>query len=55
MAIQLGAGLEKRIGSTRVVGIYGGELNIGFGSGKTTYEYGNATLATTFREAATPK
>jgi hypothetical protein len=41
MAIQLGAGLEKRIGSTRVVGIYGGELNIGFGSGKTTYEYGN--------------
>ncbi len=42
MAVQLGAGIEKRVGSTRVVGIYGGELNIGLGSGKTTYEYGNA-------------
>ncbi len=42
MAVQLGAGLEKRVGSTRVVGIYGGELNIGFGNGKTTNEYGNA-------------
>lgn len=42
MAVQLGAGLEKRVGSTRVVGVYGGELNIGLGSGKTTYEYGNA-------------
>lgn len=42
MAVQLGAGIEKRVGSTRVVGVYGGELNIGLGSGKTTYEYGNA-------------
>lgn len=42
MAIDLGAGLEKRVGSTRVVGIYGGEVNVGFGSGKTTTEYGNA-------------
>lgn len=42
MAINLGAGMEKRVGSTRVVGIYGAELNIGFGSSKTTNEYGNA-------------
>ncbi len=42
MAVQLGAGIEKRFGSTRVVGVYGGELNFGIGSGKTTYEYGNA-------------
>jgi hypothetical protein len=28
LAVQLGAGLEKRVGSTRVVGVYGGELNI---------------------------
>jgi len=42
MNIVLGAGLEKRIGSTRVVGIYGGEAGIMFGSGKTKYEYGNA-------------
>ncbi|MCB0767269.1 MAG: hypothetical protein KDB95_08675 [Flavobacteriales bacterium] len=42
MAVQLGAGIEKRVGSTRVVGVYGGELNIGLGSSKTTYEYGNA-------------
>jgi hypothetical protein len=45
MAVCLGAGLEKRVGSTRVVGIYGGELNIGFGSSKTTNEYGNAVSA----------
>ncbi|HRH70476.1 MAG TPA: hypothetical protein PLB89_13290 [Flavobacteriales bacterium] len=42
MAIELGAGLEKRVGSTRVVGIYGAEANIAFGNGKTTTEYGNA-------------
>ncbi|MCC6540908.1 MAG: hypothetical protein IT225_01685, partial [Flavobacteriales bacterium] len=36
MAVQLGAGIEKRFGSTRVVGVYGGELNFGIGSGKTT-------------------
>lgn len=41
LAVQLGAGLEKRVGSTRVVGVYGGELNIGLGSGKNTFEYGN--------------
>jgi hypothetical protein len=42
MAINLGAGIEKRVGSTRVVGVYGAELNVGFGNGKTTNEYGNA-------------
>lgn len=41
----LGAGLEKRVGSTRVVGVYGGELLVGLGSSKTTYEYGNAISA----------
>lgn len=42
MAINLGAGIEKRVGSTRVVGVYGAELNVGFGNSKTTNEYGNA-------------
>jgi hypothetical protein len=40
--IVLGAGLEKRVGSTRIVGVYGGEAYIALGSNKTTYEYGNA-------------
>lgn len=44
--LNIGAGLEKRVGSTRVVGVYGAELNIGLASGKTTYEYGNALSAT---------
>lgn len=43
--IVLGAGLEKRVGSTRVVGVYGGEAYIALGSSKTTYEYGNAITA----------
>lgn len=42
MGIDLGFGLEKRVGSTRVVGIYGAMFDIGFGSAKTTHEYGNA-------------
>lgn len=46
MAVDLGAGIEKRVGSTRVVGIYGAEIGVGFGSGKTTYEYGNNLSAT---------
>lgn len=46
MGIDLGFGLEKRVGSTRVVGVYGAMLNVGFGSSKTTYEYGNAITAT---------
>jgi len=46
LAIDLGAGLEKRVGSTRVVGIYGAEAHVGFGGGKTTNEFGNALSAT---------
>lgn len=46
MAIDLGFGLEKRVGSTRVVGIYGAELGFGIGNGKRTWEYGNAITAT---------
>ena len=38
----LGGGLEKRVGSTRIVGIYGAEAYIMLGSGKTTVDYGNA-------------
>jgi len=53
-AIQLGVGLEKRVGSTRVVGIYGGEFNIGFGGGKTKYEYGNAFAANNTNLAPRP-
>lgn len=41
----LGAGIEKRVGSTRVVGVYGAEAYIATGSEKTTFEYGNAVNA----------
>lgn len=41
----LGGGIEKRKGSTRVVGVYGAQALIALGSGKTTYEYGNAINA----------
>lgn len=40
--IVLGFGLEKRVGSTRVVGVYGAEAMIGLASSKTTFDYGNA-------------
>ncbi len=46
MNIDLGVGMEKRVGSTRVVGVYGAMFNVGFGSGKTTYEYGNSLTST---------
>jgi hypothetical protein len=45
MNINLGAGIEKRVGSTRIVGVYGAMFEVGFGSNKTTYEYGNAISA----------
>lgn len=45
MNIDLGIGLEKRVGSTRVVGVYGAMFNVGFGSSKDTYEYGNSLSA----------
>ncbi|MBL7891897.1 MAG: hypothetical protein JNL63_04655 [Bacteroidia bacterium] len=44
--ITLGAGLEKRRGSTRLQGYYGGMLMINFGGGKNTYTYGNAMSTT---------
>ena len=40
--IVLGVGLEKRVGSSRVVGVYGAEFCLGIGSKKTSYEYGNS-------------
>ena len=45
-ALNLGAGIEKRVGSTRVVGVYGAMANIGLNSSKSTYEYGNALTNT---------
>lgn len=40
--IVLGVGLEKRVGSTRIVGVYGAEFYLAMHSEKTTYEYGNS-------------
>lgn len=45
MNIHLGVGLEKRVGSTRVVGVYGAMFGVGFGTQKTTYDWGNGTDA----------
>lgn len=45
MNIDLGFGLEKRVGSTRVVGVYGAMFNVGFGNSKVTTDYGNALSA----------
>jgi hypothetical protein len=40
--IVLGAGIEKRRGNTRIQGIYGGQLIIGFGGSSTETSYGLA-------------
>lgn len=40
--VTLGFGLEKRRGNTRIQGVYGAMMNIGFGGGKTTNTYGLA-------------
>jgi len=41
LSLVLGAGLEKRRGSTRLQGYYGGDVFIGLlGGGSTTYDYG---------------
>jgi len=40
-SVVIAPGYEKRRGSTRLQGIYGGELVIGYSSSKTTYDYGN--------------
>lgn len=40
-SIVIAPGLEKRRGSTRLQGIYGGELVVGYNAQKVTYDYGN--------------
>ncbi|MCC6691493.1 MAG: hypothetical protein IT235_08175 [Bacteroidia bacterium] len=46
-SITIGAGIEKRRGTTRLQGYYGGMLMINFGnSGSNTYTYGNAMSTT---------
>jgi hypothetical protein len=40
-AIVIAAGYEKRRGSSRVQGIYGGEVMLGYNGLSDTYEYGN--------------
>lgn len=40
-AIGIGVGYEKRRGTTRLQGVYGGELLVGFGGSSTEYTYGN--------------
>lgn len=44
-AIVIAPGIEKRRGSTRLQGIYGGELVLGFNNTKVSYDYGNAMSA----------
>lgn len=39
--IGLGFGLEKRRGNTRIQGVYGAMLTLGFGGGSTAYTYGD--------------
>lgn len=46
MNITIGAGLQKMRGKGRLKGIYGGELAVMLGSGKTDYTYGNAFSTT---------
>ena len=43
--ITLGFGLEKRRGNTRIQGVYGAQLVIGFGGSSTTNTYGMALSA----------
>ncbi|TXB65301.1 hypothetical protein FRY74_07715 [Vicingus serpentipes] len=50
--VTLGFGLEKRRGNTRIQGVYGAMMNIGFGGGKTTNTYGLAYSDSAF--AANP-
>jgi hypothetical protein len=40
-SVVIAPGYEKRRGSTRLQGIYGGELVIGYSSSKVAYDYGN--------------
>jgi len=41
LGVALGIGLEKRRGSTRLQGIYGGELMLGFGTSSSDSIFGN--------------
>jgi hypothetical protein len=43
--ILLAGGIEKRRGSTRLQGLYGAEVLLGYSGGKVTYEYGNPISA----------
>lgn len=45
MAIVIAPGIEKRRGSTRLQGIYGAELVLGFNNTKVSYDYANAMSA----------
>lgn len=45
--INIGVGLEKRKGISRVQGIYGAQAMIGFGGSGTSFTYGNAFNSTT--------
>jgi hypothetical protein len=47
MNFTIGGGIQKYRGKGRLKGIYGAELLLGIGSGKTTYTYGNDFNATT--------
>lgn len=44
-AIVIAPGIEKRRGSTRLQGVYGAELILGFNNTKVSYDYGNAISA----------
>ncbi|HRP60132.1 MAG TPA: hypothetical protein PK833_07580, partial [Vicingus sp.] len=39
--IKIGFGIEKRRGNTRIQGVYGDMLTLGFGGGSTTYYWGD--------------
>lgn len=43
--VVIAAGYEKRRGKSRIQGVYGGELIIGYAGQKQVYEYGNAVSA----------
>lgn len=45
-AVSLGAGMEKRRGTTRVQGFYGAQAGISLGGGSTTTDYAEALSAT---------
>src|SRR5690606_23491952 len=44
-AIVIAPGIEKRRGSTRLQGVYGAELILGFNNTKVSYDYGNSMSA----------